>query len=108
MGPLAQKECEPCRGGVPPLKGQELEKLQAELGGDWRVVDEHHLEKDFKFKDFKAALAFTNQVGGLAERYKHHPDIGLSWGRVKITLWTHKIGGLTENDFIMAAKLDTL
>src|SRR6266496_4946838 len=108
MNELAAKECVPCKGGVPPLKGTELIELRNRLGNDWEVVNEHHLEKQFTFKNFREALAFTNQVGELAEQQGHHPDIGLSWGRVKITIWTHKIDGLTESDFILAAKMDRL
>lgn len=108
MSGLAQQKCGPCRGGTPPLQGPALKKLQEQLGGGWQVVNEHHLEKEFQFKDFKAALAFTNRVGELAEHTNHHPDIFLAWGKTKITLWTHKIGGLAENDFIMAAKIDAL
>lgn len=93
--------------GVLPLKRKELEKLHQELPG-WKVVEEHHLEKEFKFKDFAQALNFTNNVGALAEDQGHHPDIYLSWGKVKITLWTHKIDGLTESDFILATKIDKL
>ena len=103
---LAAKSCVPCRGGVPPLKGAELEALRTRLGGDWRVVNEHHLEKTYTFKDFKDALAFTNAVGSIAEREGHHPDIHLSWGRVGLEIWTHKIDGLTESDFVLAAKAD--
>lgn len=106
MSDLAKKECIPCKGEVPPLKGQALTELLAELGGGWRVVDEHHLEKEYRFKDFRAALAFTNRVGEVAEAQAHHPDIHLSWGRVGLTIWTHKIDGLTESDFILAAKVD--
>ncbi|MBE7561190.1 4a-hydroxytetrahydrobiopterin dehydratase [bacterium] len=108
MSELAQRHCIPCRGGVPPLAGEELAGLARRLGGDWRVVNGHHLEKEWKFPDFKAALAFTNRVGALAEEEGHHPDIQLSWGRVGITLYTHKIDGLTESDFILAAKIDAL
>ncbi len=108
MSELASKECIPCKGGVPPLKGQELSELLDKLDGGWQVVDEHHLEKEYRFKDFRSALAFTNRVGELAETQGHHPDIHLSWGKVKLILWTHKIGGLTESDFIFAAKADTL
>ena len=108
MSELAEQKCIPCAGGVPSLKGEQLEELKQKLGGDWDVVDEHHLEKEFKFDDFKQALDFTNKVGGLAEEQGHHPDIYLAWGKVKITLWTHKIDGLTPSDFIMAAKIDEL
>jgi 4a-hydroxytetrahydrobiopterin dehydratase len=108
MSVLAEKECVPCKGGVAALKGPELTRLAAELGGGWQVVDEHHLEKEYPFKDFRSALAFTNKVGELAEGVQHHPDIYLAWGKVKLTLWTHKINGLTESDFVFAAKADKL
>lgn len=108
MNDLAQKECVPCRGGVPPLKGGELARLATELGHDWRVIDEHHLEREFKFENFRKALDFTNKVGELAEQQNHHPDIYLAWGKVKLTLWTHKIEGLTESDFVFAAKVNQL
>ena len=105
---LANRDCVPCKGGVPPLKGEELSKLQAQLGGGWSVVDEHHLEKEYQFKNFAQALAFTNRVGALAESVGHHPDIFLAWGKVRLTLFTHKIGGLSEADFVFAAKADRL
>ena len=108
MNELAAKECVPCKGGVPPLKGTELIELRNRLGNDWEVVNEHHLEKQFTFKNFREALAFTNQIGELAEQQGHHPDIYLAWGKVKVTVWTHKIDGLTESDFILAAKIDSL
>lgn len=95
-------------GGVPPLEGEEIKPLQDKLGGGWQVVEEHHLEKLFSFLNFRKALDFTNKVGELAERQGHHPDILISWGRVRITIWTHKIDGLTESDFILAAKIDDL
>lgn len=106
MSNLTQKNCEACHGGISPLMGEKLEKMKKEVGPDWRVVNEHHIEKEFDFKDFKEALSFTNQVGALAEEEQHHPDIYLSWGKVRIVLWTHKINGLSENDFILAAKID--
>ncbi len=108
MTALAEKECVPCQGGTEPLKGQELARLGKELGAGWRVIDEHHLEKEYKFKDFRSALDFTNEVGELAESVQHHPDIYLAWGKVKLTLWTHKIGGLSESDFVFAAKAEEL
>jgi 4a-hydroxytetrahydrobiopterin dehydratase len=104
---LASKNCVPCRGGVPPMKGKQLQGYQSQLPG-WKVVQEHHLEKTFTFPNFKSALAFTNKVGQLAEQQGHHPDIHLAWGKVTITLWTHKIDGLSESDFILAAKMDQL
>ena len=103
---LAKNECIPCKGGVPPLKGQELEDLVAELGGDWNLVEAHHLEKDFKFANFQEALDFTNRVGAIAEAQNHHPDILTSWGLTRVTIWTHKIDGLTQSDFYFAAKCD--
>ncbi|MFP4057028.1 MAG: 4a-hydroxytetrahydrobiopterin dehydratase [Candidatus Brocadiia bacterium] len=105
---LAQRECVPCKGGVPPLKGQKLARLAEELDNDWTVVDEHHLEKEYRFRNFRQALDFTNQVGELAEQVGHHPDIHLAWGKVKLVLWTHKIDGLSESDFVFAAKADAL
>lgn len=107
MSDLASKTCVPCRGGVPPLKGEGLMALQKQVSG-WQVVEEHHLTKTFKFPDFRQALAFVNKVGELAEEQGHHPDITLAWGKVDITIWTHKIDGLTESDFILAAKVDKL
>lgn len=106
MNQLALKDCVPCKGGVPPLEGEELTRLQKELDGDWDVVEGHHLEKHYRFPDFREALAFTNRVGELAEEQGHHPDIYLAWGKVKIEIWTHKINGLTESDFVFAAKAD--
>jgi len=108
MTELAEKECIPCRGAVPPLNEQEASELLARLGVGWRVVDGHRLEKEFRFGNFREALAFTNRVGELAEAQGHHPDIHLSWGRVVLTIWTHKINGLTESDFVFAAKSDLL
>lgn len=108
MSELAQKHCVPCRGGVPPLRSDQIAALLAILGSGWRVVDEHHLEKEYDFEDFAQALAFTNRVGAVAEEEGHHPDIYLSWGTVGLKIWTHKIDGLTESDFILAAKADTV
>jgi len=107
MSSLASKTCVPCRGGVPPLKGKELEALQQQVP-QWKVINEHHITRAFTFPDFKQALDFVNRVGAVAEAQGHHPDILLSWGKAEITLWTHKIDGLTESDFIMAAKIDAL
>ena len=104
---LASRECVPCRGGVPPLTEEQYNPLLAQLVG-WSVIQRHHLEKTFEFKDFVDALAFVNQVGEVAERNGHHPDIYLAWGKVRITIWTHKVNGLTESDFILAAKCDWL
>jgi 4a-hydroxytetrahydrobiopterin dehydratase len=107
MPDLASKTCIPCRGGVPPLRGEELAMLASQVDG-WQVVNEHHIAKSFKFLNFRKALEFTNRVGELAEQQAHHPDIYLAWGEVEISIWTHKINGLTESDFILAAKIDRL
>ncbi len=104
---LAQKHCVPCRGGVPPLAGAELENMKAQVLG-WQVVDGHHLMKSFAFPDFRTALDFVNRIGEIAEQEGHHPDIFLAWGKVEVKTWTHKINGLTESDFILAAKIDQL
>ena len=106
MSELAQENCIPCRGGVPHLKGEELDALQEKLGNGWQIINEHHLEKEYIFADFRQALDFTVKVGEVAENQGHHPDIYLAWGKVKLTIWTHKIDGLTESDFILAAKAD--
>jgi 4a-hydroxytetrahydrobiopterin dehydratase len=107
MSELSEKTCVPCRGGVPALKGGELQKMLGHVP-QWEAVNEHHLTRAYKFPDFKQALDFVNRVGVLAEEQGHHPDILLTWGRVEITLWTHTIDGLSESDFIMAAKIDQL
>lgn len=104
---LSAQTCVPCRGGVPPLTAEQMAPLQAEVP-EWRVVEGHHLERTFSFPDFATALAFTNQVGALAEQQAHHPDLLVTWGSVRITIWTHKIDGLTESDFVLAAKIDLL
>ena len=108
MSELASKRCVPCRGGVPPLTGDELATYQQLLGGGWQAVNDHHLEKEYRFDDFRQALDFTIRVGEMAEEQGHHPDIFLTWGLVKVTIWTHKIDGLTESDFVFAAKTDQL
>jgi 4a-hydroxytetrahydrobiopterin dehydratase len=104
---LAEKHCVPCRGGVPPLQGAELENMKAQVTG-WQAVDEHHLLKTYTFPDFQKALDFVNRVGAIAEQEGHHPDVYLTWGKVEVKTWTHKIDGLTESDFILAAKIDEL
>jgi len=107
MTSLASKTCVPCGGGMPPLQGKELESLHQQVL-QWKVVNNHHITRSFTFPDFKQALDFVNRVGAVAEAQGHHPDILLAWGKAEITLWTHKIDGLTESDFIMAAKIDGL
>ena len=107
MSELAAKTCVPCRGGVPPLKGKELASLHQQVP-QWKVIDEHHVTRSFTFPDFRKALDFVNQVGAIAEKQGHHPDLHLAWGKVGVEVWTHKIDGLTESDFILAAKIDQI
>ena len=106
MRRLAEEKCEPCEQGGKALEGSELQGLEKELGGGWKVVNGHHLEKLFKFKDFVSALEFTNKIGALAEEVGHHPDIYLTWGKVRVEIFTHTVNGLTKNDFILAAKIE--
>jgi 4a-hydroxytetrahydrobiopterin dehydratase len=108
MTALAEKKCASCEGGTPRLEGAQLDELAKQLNSGWKVVKQHHLEREFKFKNFREALDFTNKVGELAEAEGHHPDIFLAWGQVKVTIWTHSVDGLTENDLVLAAKLDKL
>ena len=105
MTELAERQCVPCRGGVPPLKGEEIEKLLRQLSA-WQVVNEHHLRKEFTFRNFFDTFEFVKRVGELAEAQGHHPDICFGWGKAEVTIWTHKIDGLTESDFVLAAKID--
>ena len=107
MSDLAARECVPCRGGVPPMKGEEIQNLLGQVRG-WEVIGEHHLRREYQFKNFRKTLDFVNRVGELAEQQGHHPDICFGWGKAEITIWTHKIDGLTESDFILAAKIDNL
>ena len=104
---LASRECVPCRGGVPPLSEEAARPLLAQLDG-WQVEAGHHLLKTYSLPDFAAALNLVNRFGAIAEKAGHHPDLLLSWGRVEARIWTHKIDGLTESDFILAAKFDDL
>ncbi len=107
MSDLANRQCVPCRGGIPPLTPGETAELRGRLDG-WEVVSNHHLAKSCNFPDFAEALAFVNKVGAIAEEQGHHPDLYLAWGLVRIEVWTHKIDGLTESDFILAAKIDAV
>jgi len=104
--PLTKRNCKPCRGDVAPLKGSALKEMAAELSEKWNVVDEHHLTRTYKFKNWQDAVAFTVRIAALAEKENHHPDIFLSYGKVEVTVFTHKIGGLSPNDFILAAKIE--
>ena len=105
---LASKECVPCKGGEPPLKGDDLKQMRQRLGADWDVVDEHHLSKTFTFDDFAAALAFVNRVGEIAEEQGHHPNICFTYGKATVEIFTHKVDGLTESDFVLAAKIERI
>ncbi len=104
---LSEKHCVPCKGGVPALKGEALKPYAAQAP-HWTIVREHQLEREFKFPNFVSALAMVNRIGAIAEAEGHHPDIELGWGRVAVKIYTHKVDGLTENDFILAAKIDAL
>ncbi len=105
---IESKNCVPCSTDIPRLEGDALAQQRAKLGRGWAITEGHHLEKEFTFKDFKEALHFTNQVGQLAEEQGHHPDVYLAWGKVRVTIWTHKINGLSENDFLLAQKIERL
>ena len=106
--PLADGKCVPCQGGTPPLKGEALRQLASQINSAWEVIDEHHLARTFKFRNFIEALAFVNKLGALAEEQGHHPEIYFTWGKVRVELFTHKIGGLSQSDLVMAAKIDRL
>jgi 4a-hydroxytetrahydrobiopterin dehydratase len=108
MSDLTTRQCTVCTVDTVPLRGAELSKLHGQLADGWRLVEEHHLERVYRFRDFREAMAFANRVGDLAEAEGHHPEIGVSWGKVRLSVWTHKSNGLTENDFILAAKVDQL
>jgi len=105
---LAKKECKPCDGGTPALKGDALKQMQNQLNGGWKLLNEQRLEKEFKFPDFRHVLEFVNRVGDIAEEQNHHPDIYFTWGQARIQIWTHSINGLSEGDFILAAKINGL
>ncbi|MBI4716043.1 MAG: 4a-hydroxytetrahydrobiopterin dehydratase [Nitrospirae bacterium] len=104
---LADNKCIPCRGGVPPMEMSKAQDMLRELGVGWRLTHEgKHLEREYAFKDFAQALAFANRVGEIAEGEGHHPDLYVGWGKCRVMIWTHKIEGLTESDFYLAAKAD--
>jgi|SRR3954469_24311966 4a-hydroxytetrahydrobiopterin dehydratase len=105
MNELAAKKCEPCDNGK-ALAPDRVTEFQKKLGQGWQIAEDHHLEKSFKFKDFQEALDFTNEIGEIAEEIGHHPDIYLTWGKVRVNIFTHSANALTENDFILAAKIE--
>lgn len=108
MSDLSSKKCVPCSIGAIPLNADDIQGFLNNLNEDWKIKDNKQIERTFKFKDFKEALEFTNKVGAIAEAEGHHPDLSLTWGKVIVTLWTHKINGLHANDFILAAKIDSI
>ncbi|MFB6190993.1 MAG: 4a-hydroxytetrahydrobiopterin dehydratase [Candidatus Nanohaloarchaea archaeon] len=108
MSELSEKRCEPCQGGVEPLEGDKINPYLEQLDSDWEVVDEHHLRREFDFEDFQEALDFVNRVGKIAEEEGHHPNIEFTWGEATVKIYTHKIDGLHENDFILASKIDEI
>ncbi|MGA2639272.1 MAG: 4a-hydroxytetrahydrobiopterin dehydratase [Spirochaetia bacterium] len=105
---LARRQCVPCKGGVPPLAAERVQSLRRQVSPDWTLVGGHHLQREFKVKDFRQALALANRFGEIAESQRHHPDLLVSWGKLRVTLFTHAIDGLHENDFIIAARIDAL
>ena len=107
MSDLLSKKCVPCEGGVPPMGEEEIAGLLPQVQG-WEVIEKKKIQKVFKFKDFRAAMEFVNKVAGLAEEEGHHPDIHIHYNKVRLELWTHAIGGLSENDFIAAAKINAI
>jgi 4a-hydroxytetrahydrobiopterin dehydratase len=104
---LAERSCVPCKGGIPPMPAPEIAELLPLIQG-WEAVRDHHLVKTYAFKNFAEALAFVDRIGAMAEEQWHHPDVHLGWGKVTVEIWTHKIDGLTESDFVFAAKCDAL
>ncbi|MCJ7429004.1 MAG: 4a-hydroxytetrahydrobiopterin dehydratase [Candidatus Nanohaloarchaeota archaeon QJJ-5] len=108
MTNLANQQCVPCQGGVPPMQPEEIEELITDLHDDWDAVNDHHLKRSFDLADFEEALALTNDIGEIAEAEGHHPNIELTWGEVTVTIYTHKIDGLHKADFVLAAKIDEL
>ncbi|OJW47164.1 MAG: 4a-hydroxytetrahydrobiopterin dehydratase [Alphaproteobacteria bacterium 41-28] len=105
---LLNKKCQPCQGGVPPLPSEDIERFLKEVGGEWSLNTRGHLYKEYRFNDFMGPMNLANKIAALAEREGHHPDLAISWGRCVVEIWTHKINGLTESDFILAAKIDSL
>lgn len=103
---LADKQCIPCKGGVPPMPRAQAEELLGELDDGWKLNEDGHLERKFAFGNFVMAMEFANRIGEIAEAENHHPDLHIGWGRCTVEIWTHKISGLTESDFYFAAKAD--
>ena len=116
MSGLAQRACIPCRGGVPPLGDEQIAPLLDQLSAGWQVVERADVKRSqvkiltrtYRFEDFAQAMRAAQRIGEMAEEQQHHPDLHVSWGKLVVEVWTHKIGGLTESDFIFAAKCDAL
>jgi 4a-hydroxytetrahydrobiopterin dehydratase len=105
---LARRQCVPCKRGTPALSQERVESLSRQISPDWAVNGGHHLEREFRLKNFREALALANKVGEIAEGQQHHPDLLVGWGRLRISLFTHAIDGLHENDFILASRIDAM
>lgn len=105
---LSDKHCIPCQGGVPPLNQQEISQLLVQLTGNWQINEVGHLTKSYSFHNFIDAMHFANQIAQIAEEEAHHPDLTIAWGKCAVEIWTHKINGLTESDFILAAKIEAI
>jgi 4a-hydroxytetrahydrobiopterin dehydratase len=103
---LADQKCVPCRGGVPPMDRYRVEELLGQLDEGWRLNAEGHLDRIYQFDDFVRAMTFANRLAEIAEEEGHHPDLHISWGKCRVEVWTHKVSGLTESDFYLAAKAD--
>jgi len=105
---LTSKKCVPCEGGTPPLAEDKINEFLSQVDSAWVVFENKKIKRKLKFKDFVEAMAFVNKVADLAEEEGHHPDIHIYWNKVNLDLWTHAIGGLSDNDFIIAAKIDKI
>lgn len=108
VGDQTKAECDRCVGESGGLPQEALDREWRKVSADWKIIDAHHLERVFDFPDFGRALAFTNLVGQAAEELGHHPDLCLSWGKVVVKIWTHKVDGLTKSDFELAGKIDEI
>ena len=106
MSDFIQKHCKPCSATTPPLEKGDVQRFLKEIHPDWKSIKDKKIFREFQFKNFTIALDFVNLIGKIAEEEGHHPDIFLSWGKVRVEIWTHKIEALSENDFILAAKID--
>lgn len=106
--PLTHKHCVPCQGGTAPLTQPEIDRLLGELRDTWTINEFGHLYQNYAFSNFQKAMDFANQIALIAEQENHHPDLQIAWGKCAIEIWTHKIHGLTESDFILASKIEAI